>query len=73
MNHLYISFDRRQLQRGPLGAEISVDGQTGRLGLFESEEAAAPAYDERAKALLRFPTLNFLPDDLLNPDRLHTV
>ena len=43
-------------------------GQQQYLGTLDSE-AAACAFDARAKALYLNPILNFLPDHSLNPDR----
>lgn len=50
-------------------AKIRVNGEDKHLGSFESEEAAALAYDEGVKVLHDVPVLNFLPDGSLNPDR----
>jgi hypothetical protein len=50
-------------------AQISFQRQQRRLGAFDTEEAAARAYDEEAKRLWTNPVLNFLPDGSLNPDR----
>ena len=47
---------------------ISIDGRKKHIGHFDSEEEAAKAFDAEAKRLGR-PTLNFLPDGSLNPDR----
>ena len=50
-------------------ARICEQGKQQYLGCFDTEEEAARAYDERAQQLHHFPTLNFLPDGSLNPDR----
>ena len=49
--------------------EIRGGGFRQYLGCFAAEEAAAQAYDEKAKQVFDIPTLNFLPDGSLNPDR----
>jgi hypothetical protein len=46
-----------------------MNGSQQRLGCFDNEEAAARAYDEKAKQVFVNPILNFLPDGSLNPDR----
>lgn len=51
------------------GRWVSVDGQEKHLGRFESEEAAAQAYNARAKELHGCSVLDFLPDGSLNPNR----
>jgi hypothetical protein len=50
-------------------AMIIVNGRPQYLGIFDTEEAAARAYDEKAKQVHQNPALNFLPDGSLNPDR----
>ena len=54
-------------------AQIRVNGCQHYLGLFDDEEAAARAYDEKAKQLHDNPILIFLPDGSLNPDRKKRV
>jgi hypothetical protein len=49
--------------------DITFQGQNTYFGGFDTEEAAAKAYDEEAKRQWTNPTLNFLPDGSLNPDR----
>ena len=46
-----------------------VNGHRYNLGTYDTEEAAAQVYDEKAKQLRDNPILNFLPDGSLNPDR----
>jgi hypothetical protein len=50
-------------------ASIKFQGRTRYLGRFDTEEAAAKAYDEEAKRLWTNPILNFLPDGSINPHR----
>ena len=50
-------------------ASIRADGRQQHLGTFDTEEAAARVFDEKAKQLHANPTLNFLPDGSLNRDR----
>ena len=59
--------------KGKWSAQIAAYGTHERLGVFGTEEAAARAYDERAKELYESPILNFLPDGSLNPDRKQRV
>ena len=54
---------------GRWGARISLNGRDQFLGTFGDEEAAARAYDEKARQLHDNPALNFLPDGSLNSDR----
>lgn len=55
--------------KGQWLARLCARGQRQEMGPFESEEAAAKAYDEEATKLWENPTLNFLPDGFLNPNR----
>jgi hypothetical protein len=48
---------------------MTEDGRTQYLGTYDTEEAAAQAYDEKAKQLRGKRLRNFLPDGSLNPDR----
>ena len=50
-------------------ANIRLDGTTHYLGTYESQEAAARAYDLRAKEEYEDPILNYLPNGQLNPNR----
>lgn len=54
---------------GQWEARIWSDGPAKLLGRFDSEEAAARAYDERAKQIYQSHFLNFLPDGSPNLDR----
>lgn len=54
---------------GKWQARIREQAKCKALGIFDTEKAAARAYDERVKKLHHFPILNFLPDGSLNPDR----
>ena len=54
---------------GKWQAYISAGGKQQTLGRFDTEEAAARAYDEKAKEVHIDPVLDFLPDGSLNPDR----
>ena len=49
--------------------QLRFGGQYHYLGNFDTEEAAARAYDAEATRLWVNPVLNFLPDGSLNPDR----
>jgi hypothetical protein len=55
--------------RGVWTAQLSYAGLKHNLGSFDTEEAAARAYDEKVAELWENPILNFLPDGSLNPDR----
>ena len=55
--------------KGRWVARIGTNGLYQHLGSFVNEEAAAQAYDEKAKQVFDNPTLNFLPDGSLNPKR----
>ena len=48
-----------------------MNGRSQYIGTHGTEEAAAWAYDEKAKQVYAEPILNFLPDGSLNPDRKH--
>ena len=48
---------------------MTVAGSRLYLGTYDSEEAAAHAYDQRAKEELQKAILNFLPNGDLNPER----
>lgn len=50
-------------------ALITADSHQQSLGSYDTEEAAARAYDDKAKQLRAKPTLNFLPDGTPNPHR----
>ena len=50
-------------------AYIRLYGKQVYLGTYESQEAAARAYDLRAKEEYKDPILNYLSDGQLNPDR----
>lgn len=50
-------------------AYIHVSGQGRYLGHFDDEEAAARAYNDKAKKIIVNFLLNFLTDGSLNPDR----
>ena len=54
---------------GRWGAFIKAGGRSQWFGTYDTEEAAARAYDEKAKQVSDNPILNFLPDGSLNPDR----
>lgn len=62
-----------QRKSGRWVARIGENGQCKHLGRFDTEEAAARAYDERAKMVHVNPVLNFLPDGSLKPDRKQNV
>ena len=53
-------------------AFIKASGRIQYIGRFDDEEAAARAFDEKAKQLRVNPILNFLPKGSLNPDRKST-
>jgi hypothetical protein len=48
-------------------------GRPRYLAYFDTEEAAARAYDKEAKRVHTDPVLNFLPDGSLNPNRKQRV
>ena len=54
---------------GQWQAMIHANGRTQHIGTYSTEEAAARAYDEKAKQLHANSILNFLPDGSLNLDR----
>ena len=59
----------KRVPEGKWLAYINVQGQRRYLGTFEDEAAAARAVDAEAQRVWLNPTLNFLPDGSLNPDR----
>jgi hypothetical protein len=52
---------------------VRFQGQERYLGVFDTEEAAAKAHDEKAKRQWKNPVLNFLPDGRLNPRRKSSI
>ena len=61
------SYRRVRWNHGRWCAQIKVNGHKQHLGRFDTEEAAARAYDEKAKQLRDDPIVNFLPDGSLTP------
>lgn len=58
-----------QWKNGKWVAGIKFQGHRENLGRFDTEKAAAQAYDKRAKQLWQNPVLNFRKDGTPNPDR----
>lgn len=56
-------------KRGRWRACMNFQGRFVNGGSYGTQEAAAWAYDAKAKELWVNPILNFLPDGSLNPDR----
>ena len=56
-------------RKGRWAAYTYADGRSKYVGIFDDEEEAARAYDDKAKQVFINPVLNFLPNGSPTPDR----